>query len=67
MKPPRLGAVVGGVVVRGMAAIAATRRAPYPEDNKTAIPLGVAVGVVVDRGMAAEAATLISYDYSYIH
>lgn len=45
IKPPRLGAVVGGVVVRGMAAIAATRRAPHLEKGKTAIPLGVAVVV----------------------
>ena len=66
-KTPRIGAVVGGVVVRGVAAIAATRRASPPEDNKTAIPLGVAVVVAVVRGMAAEAATLIPYDYSYIH
>lgn len=44
-KPPRKGAVVGGVVVRGVAAIAATRRAPHRK-NKTAIPLGVVVGVV---------------------
>ena len=59
--------MVGGVVVRGVAAEAATRRAQHLEKEKTAIPLGVAVGVVVVRGMAAEAATLIFYDYSYIH
>lgn len=58
IKPPRIGAVVGGVVVRGVAAIAATRRAPFPRENKnTAIPLGVAVGGVVGRRAAAVAAT----------
>ena len=66
-EPPRIGAVVGVMVARGMAAIAATRRAPPPRGKKTAIPFGVAVGDGVDRGMAAGAATLKFYDYSYIH
>ena len=53
--------VVGGVAARGVAAQAATRRAPTrePGKEKTAAPKGVAVWVAVGREMAAEAAALI--------
>lgn len=37
-EPPRKGAVVGGVVARGMAAVAATRRAPTPRRRKNRHP-----------------------------
>lgn len=68
IKPPRIGAVVGG---DGGTRDGGDSRHPKgtttPKYLKTAIPFGVAVGEVVDRGMAAEAATLIPCDYSYIH
>ena len=53
--------VVGGAAARGVAAQAATRRAPTMEPGieKTAAPIGVAVGEAAGRKMAAEAATLI--------
>ena len=53
--------VVGGAVARGVAASAATRRAPTmgARKRKTAAPIGVAVGVAAGREMAAEAAALI--------